>query len=131
MPDLEESKSVNTSVYDQLGATPASTTISTDTEAAGDMFNLSMGPPELPAPQEANKSMDQTDEALSDNDQLQDMFKVPTGVPVSWDPPLSRPQLDPQVLMAEAKLKSGWRTLPPPLGLRAQKDDPDTRNVVL
>ena len=131
MPDLEETESVNTSVYDRLGATPASTTISTDMEAAGDMFNLSMGPLELPAPQEANDSMDQTDEALSDDDQLQDMFKVPIGVLVSQDPPLSRPQLDPQVLMAQAKLKSGRQTLPPPPELRAQKDDPDTRNVVL
>ena len=131
MPDLEETESVNTSVYDQLGATLASTTISTDMEAASDMFNLSMGPLELPAPQEANDSMDQTDEAFSDNDQLQDMFKVPTGVLVSQDPPLSRPQLDPQVLMAQAKLKSSRQTLPPPPELRAQKDDPDTRNVVL
>ena len=31
IPDLEESKSVNTSVYDRLGATLASTTVSTDT----------------------------------------------------------------------------------------------------
>ena len=90
-----------------------------------------MGPLELPAPQEANDSVDQTNEALSDNDQLQNMFKVPTGVLVSQDPPLSRPQLDPQVLMAQAKLKSGQQTLPPPPELRAQKDDPDTWNVVL
>ena len=68
MLDLQESESVNTSVYDQLGATLASTTISTDTEAAGDMFNLSMGPLELPVPQEANNSVDQTDEALSYDD---------------------------------------------------------------
>ena len=59
------------------------------------------------------------------------MFKVPIGVPVSWDPPLSRPRLDPRVLMAQAKLKSGRQTLPPPPELRAQKDDPDTWNVVL
>ena len=39
-PDLEDSESVNTSVYDQLGVTPASTTVSTDTEAAGNMLNL-------------------------------------------------------------------------------------------
>ena len=73
-------------MYDPLGATPASTTISTDTEAAGDMLNLSMGSPELPVPQEANDSVDQTDGALSDDDQLQDMFKVPTEVPAPWDP---------------------------------------------
>ena len=47
MLDLQESDSVNTSVYDRLGAKPASTTISTDTEAAGDMLNLTMGPLEL------------------------------------------------------------------------------------
>ena len=43
LPDLEESDSVNTLVYDQLEATPASTATSTDTEAAGDMLNLTMG----------------------------------------------------------------------------------------
>ena len=103
MPDLEEeSESVNTSVYDWLGATPASTAISTDTEVAGDMFNLSMGPPELLVLQEANQPVDQTDKALSDDDQLQDMFKVPTGVLVSQDPSLSRPQLNPWVLMVQA-----------------------------
>ena len=53
MPE-EESDSVNTSVYDQVGATLASTVISTDTEAASDMLNLTMGQPELPAPQEAH-----------------------------------------------------------------------------
>ena len=46
-PDLEETDSVNTLVYDHLEATPASTTISTDTEAASDMHNLTMGQPEL------------------------------------------------------------------------------------
>ena len=50
-PDLEETDSVNTSVYDWLEATPASTAISTDTEVAGDMHNLTMGQPELPVPQ--------------------------------------------------------------------------------
>ena len=43
VPDLEETESVGTSVYDQLGATPANTTVSTDIEAAGDMLNLNMG----------------------------------------------------------------------------------------
>ena len=129
--DLEESKSVHTSVYDWLGATSASTNISTDTEAAGDMLNLSMGPPDLPAPQEANNLDDQTDEALTDDDQLQDMFKVPTEVPAPQDPPPTRPQLDPQALMAEAQFKSSQRTLPLTLELRRQKDDPDTWNVVL
>ena len=50
MPDLEETMSTGPSVYDQLWATPANTTMSTGTEAAGDMFNLSMGPPEMPEP---------------------------------------------------------------------------------
>ena len=50
MPDLEETMSTGTSIYDRLGATPANTTMSTNTEAAGDMFNLSMGPPEMPEP---------------------------------------------------------------------------------
>ena len=51
-PDLEESDSVNTSVYDWLEATPASNAISTDTEAASDMLNLTMGQPQLPVSQE-------------------------------------------------------------------------------
>ena len=71
IPYLEESESINTSVYDWLGATPASTTISTDTEAAGDMLNLSMGLPELPVTQEASNLVDQAHEPLSDDDQLQ------------------------------------------------------------
>ena len=61
-PDLEESDSVNTSVYDQLEVTPASTTISTDTEAVGDMLNLTMSQPELPAPQETHDSADDSDQ---------------------------------------------------------------------
>ena len=63
MPDLEESKSVNTLMCDWLGATPASTVISTDTEAAGELFNLSMGLPELLATQETSNSVGPTDEA--------------------------------------------------------------------
>ena len=50
MPDLEKTASIDTSVYDHLGATQANTTISTDTDAASDMLNLSMGPPEKPEP---------------------------------------------------------------------------------
>ena len=50
MPDLEETMSTGTSVYDRLGATPANTMMSTNTEAAGDMFNLSMGLPEMQSP---------------------------------------------------------------------------------
>ena len=103
MPDLKESDSVNTSVYDRLGATPALTTISTDTEAASDMLNLTMGPPELPACQEANNLVEDSD----DDNPLVDMFKVPAEVPVPQDPLPAKPQLDPRALMAEAKFKSG------------------------
>ena len=80
MPDLEESDSVNTSVYDQVGATLASTAISTDTEAASDMLNLTMGQPELPAPQEAHNLADDSDH---DDNPLADLFKAPAEVLVS------------------------------------------------
>ena len=116
MPDLEESDSVNTSVYDRLGGTPASTTISTDTEAASDMLNLTTGPPELLVCQEANDLVEDSD----DDNPLADMFKVPAEVPVPKDPLRVKPQLDPRAPMAEAKFKSGQRTLPPPPGLRRQ-----------
>ena len=86
MPDLEDSDSVNTSLYDWQAATPASTIISTDTEAAGGMLNLSMGPPELPVTQETSDSVDQASESLSDDDQFSDMFKVPAKVPGSSEP---------------------------------------------
>ena len=91
MPDLEEAESVNTLVYDCLGATPASTIISTDTEATREMFNLSMGLPELPATKETSNSAGPADETLSNNDQFADMFKtpkLPPKVPVPQDPPL-------------------------------------------
>ena len=81
IPDLEEAESVNTSVYDQLGATLASAMISTYTEAAGDMLNLSMGLPELPASHKPSDLVDKTD-ALSNDDQIADMFKVPTEIPL-------------------------------------------------
>ena len=68
MPNLEDSNSVNTSLYDQQVATPASTIISTDTEAAGGMLNLIMGPLELPATQETSDSVDQAGESLSNDD---------------------------------------------------------------
>ena len=130
MPDLEGSDSVNTSVYDQLGATPASTTISTDTEVAGDMLDLTMGQPELPAPQEVHDLADDSDH---DDNPLADMFKAPTEAPVFQIPLPVKPRLDPWALMAKAKFKSRWRSLPPPLGLRRHIDDPDSdsRNVVL
>ena len=129
-PDLEETDSVNTSVYDWLEATPASTPISTDTEAAGDMLNLTMGQPELPAPQDTHGPTDDSDE---DDNPLEDMFQVPPETPVCRVPFPAKPQLDLWALMAEAKLKSGQWTLPPPPGVRRHIDDPDsdTRNVVL
>ena len=110
-PDLEESDSVNTSVYDQLEATPASTTISTDTEVASDMLNLTMGQLEPPAPQDTHESADDSDQ---DDNPLEDMFQVPTEAPVFWVPLPAKPRLDPRALMAEAKFKSGRRTLPHP-----------------
>ena len=128
--DLEESDSVNTSVYDWLEAMPASTAISTDTEAAGDMLNLTMGQPELLVPQDTHESADDSDQ---DDNPLEDMFQVPTEAPVFWVPLPAKPRLDTRALMAEAKLKSGWRTLPLPPSLRRHIDNPDsnTRNVVL
>ena len=106
-PDLEESDSVNTSVYDWLEAMPASTTISTDTEAASDMLNLTMGQLELPAPQDTHELADDSDE---DDNPLEDMFQVPTEAPVFRVPLPAKPWLDPWALMAEAKLKSGRQT---------------------
>ena len=127
LPDLEESDSVNTSVYDRLEATLASTAISTDTEVASDMLNLTMGQLELPAPQETHGSANDSDQ---DDKPL---FQVPTEALVFHVPLPAKPQLDPQALMAEAKFKSRWQTLPPPLGLRRHIDDPDsnTQNLVL
>ena len=103
-PDLEESDSVNTSVYDRLEATPASTAISTDTEAVGDMLNLTMGQPELPALQETHDLANDSDQ---DDNLLEDMFHVPAEAPVFRVPLPAKPQLDPRALMAEAKFESG------------------------
>ena len=116
----KDAESVNNSMYHRLGATPASTAISTDTEAAREMFNLSMGLPELLVTREASDSAGPTYGALSDDDQFADMFKTPKALPkapVPRNPPSSRPRLDPWILMAEVKFKSGRRTLPPPQGL--------------
>ena len=101
-----------------------------DTEVAGGMLNLSMGLLELLVTQQTSDPTDQTNESLSDDDQFSDMFKVPAEVPAPQDPPPLLPWLDPWALMAEAKFKSGHRTLPPPLGIRRQ-DVADTRNVIL
>ena len=45
MPDLESAEELDSSVYDWLAATPASTTVSTDMEADDNMLGLSMGTP--------------------------------------------------------------------------------------
>ena len=110
------------------------TTISTDTEAAGDMFNLSMGPPEMLEPHwqdEPNTSCSSA--ALSDDEQFNDMFKVPPKVPEHRDQvPVTQSGLNFRALMAEVHFKSGCRTLPPPPELRLHhKDDKDTRNMEL
>ena len=134
MLDLEETMSTGTSVYDQLGATPANTTMSTDTEAAGDMFNLSMGPPEMPEPHRQDEpDTSHSSTALSDDEQFNNMFKVPCKVPECWDQvPVMQSRLNFRALMAEAQFKSGWRALPPPPELRLHcKDDKDTRNMEL
>ena len=61
------------------------------------------------------------------------MFKVPDTIPECRDQVSAMPPgLDFWALMAEAKFKSGCRTSPPPLELRAcYKDDKDTRNVIV
>ena len=130
VPDLEDTSSVEVSVQDRLGVTPTNTTISTDTEAAGDMLNLSMGTSIAPESyQQGEPDTGCSDAAPSDDEQFQDMFKVPDKVPehqgrVSAMPP----RLDFRALMAEAQFKSGRRQLPPPL---RYKDDKDTRNVIV
>ena len=91
-PDLEESDSANSSVYDRLGATPASTAISTNTEVASDMLNLTMGQPEPPAPPETHESVDDSDQ---DDNPLEDMFLVPAETPVFQVPLPAKPRLDP------------------------------------
>ena len=75
---------------------------SKNTEAAGDMLNLTMGQPELPAPQESHGPPDDSDE---DDNPLEDMFQVPAETPVFRAPLPAKPWLDPWALMAEAKLK--------------------------
>ena len=134
MPDLEETMSTGMSVYDLLGATPANTMMSTNTEAAGDMFNLNMGPPEMPESHRQDKpDASHSGAAPSDDEQFKDMFKVPPKVPECRDQaPIAQPGIDFRALMAEAQFKSGQRPLPPPPELRLHcKDDKDTRNMEL
>ena len=129
VPDLEDTSSVEVSVQDQLGVTPANTTISTDTEATGDMLNLSMGTSVAPeSDRQGEPDTGCSDAAQSDDKQFQDMFKVPEKVPECQSRASSVPPfLDFWALMAEAQFKSGRRQLPP---LR-YKDDKDTRNVIV
>ena len=134
MLDLEETMSTGTSVYDQLGVTPANTTMSTNMEAAGDMFNLSMGPPEMPEPHRQDEpDTSRSSTALSDDKQFNDMFKVPHKVPECRNQvPVMQSGLNFRALMAEAQFKSSWRVLPPPPELRLYcKDNKDTRKVEL
>ena len=78
MLDLEETMSTSTSVYDRLRATPANTMMSTDIEAAGDMFNLSMWTPDMPEPHwQDEPDTNCSGAAPSDDKQSNDMFKVP------------------------------------------------------
>ena len=108
--------------------------MSTDTEAAGDMFNLSMGPPQMPEPHRQDEPDTSCSSAApSDDEQFNDMFKVPPKVLECWDQvPVMQFELDFRALMAEAQFKSSWRTLPPPPELRLHhKDNKDTRNVEL
>ena len=129
VPDLEDTSSVEVSVQDHLGAMPANTTISTDTEAMGDMLNLSMGTSiALESYQQGEPDTGCSDAAPSDNEQFQDMFKVLEKVPEcqSWVSSMP-PGLDFRALMAEAQFKSSHRQLPPP----HYKDDKDTRNVIV
>ena len=78
VPDLGDTSSIEVSVQDHLRATPAYTTISTDTEAVGDMLNLSMGMSiALESYRQGEPDTSCSDAAQSDDKQFQDMFKVP------------------------------------------------------
>ena len=108
--------------------------MSTNTEAAGDMLNLSMGPPEMPEPHQQDKpDASRSSAAPSDEEQFNDMFKVPPKVPECRDQvPVTQSGLNFRALMAEAQFKSDRRALPPPPELRLHhKDDKDTRNIEL
>ena len=108
--------------------------MSTDTKAAGDMLNLSMGPPEMPEPHRQDEpDTSRSGAAPSDDEQFNDMFKAPPKVPEHRDQvPVTQPGLDFRALMAEVQFKSGQRALPPPPELRLHcKDNKDTRNMEL
>ena len=130
VPDLEDTSNIKVSVQDQLGAMPANTTISTDMEATGDMLNLSIGTSIAPESyRQGEPDTSCSDAAPSDDEQFQDMFKVPEKVPEhQGQASATPPGLDFWALMAEAQFKSGHRQLPPP---PHYKDDKDTRNVIV
>ena len=62
MLDLEDTSNTGAPVLDQPRATPANTTISTDTEAAGNMLNLIMGTSDVPE----SHRQDEPDASCSD-----------------------------------------------------------------
>ena len=94
------------------------------------MLNLSMGMSiALESYWQGEPNTGCSDAAPSDNEQFQDMFKVPDKVPECQGRASAMPPgLDFQTLMAEAQFKSGHRQLPPP---PCYKDDKDTRNVIV
>ena len=133
VPDLEDTSSIEVLVQDCHGVTPANTTISTDTEAVGDMLDLSMGMSIAPESyQQGESDTGCSDVAPSDDKQFQDMFKVQEKVLEcqDWASAMS-PGLDFQALMAEAQFKSSHRQLLPPLPPPRYKDDKDTRNIIV
>ena len=98
------------------------------------MFNLSMGPPEMPeSHQQDGPDTSRSSTAPSDDEQFNDMFKVPRKVPECQDQvPVMQSRLNFRALMAEVQFKSSRRVLPPPPELRLHcKDDKDTRNMEL
>ena len=98
------------------------------------MLNLSMGTSDAPESHQLDEpNASHSNVALSDDEQFQDMFKVPDNVPECWDQTSAMPPgLDFQALMAKVQFKYGCRTLPPPPELRAHyKDDKDTQNVIV
>ena len=103
-------------------------------EAVGNMLNLSMGTSDAPESHRQDEpDASRSDVAPSDDEQFQDMFKVPDNVLECRDQASAMlPRLDFRALMAEVQFKSGHRTLLPPSELRAcYKDDKDTRNVIV
>ena len=134
MLDLEDTTSTGTSMHDQPGVIPANTMMSTDTEAAGGMLNLSMGASDvLESHRQDEPDTSHSSAAPSDDEQFHDMFKIPYKVPECRDQSsVTTSGLDFWALMAEAQFRSSRRMLPPPPELRPHyKDDKHTRNVIV